>query len=197
MRSDSKELRESVRKAYSQAAARPEEKHPFPVGEAFALSLGYPREVLSKLPSAATGGFAGVSNVSIFAAHHDGATVVDLGCGSGMDAMIAAQRVGQTGRVIGIDFSEEMLERASAAKRALGTEQLTLIRSAAESLPLADGCADCVQVNGIFNLNPFREQIFQELARVLKPGGKVYGAELILRAPLPEELRGGSANWFS
>jgi SAM-dependent methyltransferase len=186
-----------VRVAYSRAASNPGEKHPFPVGEAFALSLGYPREVLDRIPHTAIEGFAGVSNVSVFATLPAGGTVVDLGCGSGLDSLIAAQRVGAEGRVAGIDFSEAMLDRANSSLRELGLANVMFLRSAAEQLPLADACADRVLVNGIFNLNPFRDEIFSELARIVKPGGSVFGAELVLQAPLQETSRAGAANWFS
>ena len=190
-------LRESVREAYSKAASNPGEKHPFPVGEDFALSLGYPREILDTLPRSAIDGFAGVSSVSVFATLPAGSTVVDLGCGSGLDSLIAAQRVGPAGRIAGIDFSEAMLARANSALRELGLPNVMFLQSAAEQLPLADASVDQALVNGIFNLNPFRDQIFHELARVVKPGGSVFGAELILQAPLPETSRAGAANWFS
>ncbi len=123
--------------------------------------------------------------------------MVDLGCGSGLDSLIAAQRLGAKGRVVGIDFSEAMLGRAKSSLRGLGLANAMLLQSAAERLPLADGCADCAIVNGIFNLNPFRDEIFSELARIVKPGGSVFGAELVVREPLPAAASTGAANWFS
>jgi SAM-dependent methyltransferase len=197
MQQDPASLRESVREAYSRAASNPGEKHPFPVGGEFALSLGYSREILDTIPRKAIDGFAGVSNVSVFATLPVGSRVVDLGCGSGLDTLIAAQRVGPAGRIVGIDFSETMLARANSSLRELGSPNVMFLRSAAEQLPLADACVDQVLVNGIFNLNPFRDEIFRELARVVKPGGSVFGAELVLQAPLPEASRAGTANWFS
>ena len=197
MESDPAGLRESVREAYSRAASNPGEKHPFPVGEEFALSLGYPRETLDTIPRKAIERFAGVSNVSVFATLPAGSRVVDLGCGSGLDSLIAAQRVGPTGRIAGIDFSEAMLDRASSSVRELGLANVMFIRSAAENLPLADASVDCALVNGIFNLNPFRSEIFCELARIVRPGGTVFGAELVLHSLLQETSRARTANWFS
>jgi ubiquinone/menaquinone biosynthesis C-methylase UbiE len=179
------------------AASNPGEKHPFPVGEEFACSVGYPRELLGAIPHTASEGFAGVSNVAVFATISTGSTVVDLGCGSGLDSLIAARRVGPEGRVVGIDFSEAMLDRANSAVRELGLANVMFIRSAAEKLPLADTSVDCALVNGVFNLNPFRDEIFRELARIIKPGGTVFGAELVLHSPLQETSRAGAANWFS
>ena len=195
--SDPARLRESVRVAYSRAASNPGEEHPFPVGAEFALSLGYPREILDTMPNTAIGGFTGVSNVSVFATLPAGGTVVDLGCGSELDSLIAAQRVGAEGRVVGIDFSEPMLDRANSSLRELGLANVMFLRSAAEQLPLADACVGQALVNGIFNLNPFRDEIFSELARIVKPGGSVFGAELILHASLQGTSLAGAANWFS
>ena len=90
-----------------------------------------------------------------------------------------------------------MLDRANSSRRELGLANVMFLRSAAERLPLADAGVDQVLVNGIFNLNPFRDEIFGELARIVKPGGSVFGAELVLQAPLPEKARAGAANWFS
>jgi SAM-dependent methyltransferase len=191
------ELREGVRRAYSEAARHPRAEHPFPVGREFAESLGYPRSVLEGLPLAAVEAFSGVSNVGIFAALKPDATVLDLGCGAGLDSLIAAQRVGPGGRVVGIDFSTAMLERAKHAVRSAPVGNTALLRAAAEKLPLADATIDVALVNGIFNLNPARAEIFAELARVVSPGGAVFAAELILKEPLPSEVRQDEASWFS
>jgi arsenite methyltransferase len=167
------------------------------VGREFAESLGYPRSVLEGLPSAAVGAFSGVSNVAIFAALKPDSTVLDLGCGAGLDSLIAAQRVGPGGRVVGIDFSTAMLERAKHAVRYAPVGNTALLRAAAEKLPLANATIDVALVNGIFNLNPARADIFRELARVVRPGGAVYAAELILTEPLPSEVRQDEASWFA
>lgn len=179
------------------AASNPGGRHPFPVGDEFARSLGYPGEILDSIPSASVEGFAGVSNVSVFATLAATSTVVDLGCGSGLDSLIAAERIGVKGRVIGIDFSDAMLTRANSALRQLELGNVLFVKAAAEQLPLADASVDHALVNGIFNLNPFRDEIFRELARIIKPGGSVFGAELVLQAPLQSSSSAGAANWFS
>lgn len=191
------ELRESVRTAYSAAADAPHAQHPFPVGAAFASDLGYPRELLRRLPDEAVDAFAGVSNVSMHAPLREGLVVIDLGCGAGLDSLIAAERVGRTGRVVGIDFSAGMLDRAQRSAKRSGHRQIAFVRASAEQLPLRDSSVDVALVNGIFNLNPFRDQIFRELGRVVRVGGHVSGAELVLGSTLPEHLQSGSANWFS
>jgi SAM-dependent methyltransferase len=190
-------LREGTRKAYSAAAERPLDEHPFPVGVQFAESLGYSHELLSSLPSASIEAFSGVSNVSIFADIPMGCVVLDLGCGAGLDCFYAARRTGTTGRVIGVDFSLSMLLRAQKAATTINTKNVEFYQADGENLPIGKASIDIAIVNGIFNLNPKREAIFHELARVLKSGGKLYAAELILKAPLPPEVRESNTNWFA
>lgn len=191
------QLREGVYQAYSAAAANPQVGHPFPVGRSFAESLGYSADVLAGIPAVAVDAFTGVSNVAIFAEIPLGATVLDLGCGAGLDSLIAARRVGPAGQVIGLDFSPAMLQRARQAAAETGIRQVMFRQSDAEKLDLADDSVDVALINGIFNLNPTREQIFHELARVVRPGGAVYAAELILREPLPPETQASETNWFA
>ena len=119
--------------------------------------------------------------------------VLDLGCGAGLDSVVAAERTGRNGRVIGIDFSAEMLGRACGG----GRSHVQFVRASAEQLPLRDAGLDVALVNGIFNLNPARAEIFRELARVLRPGAQVFGAELALRSELPESMQSSDVNWFS
>ena len=191
------QLREEVRIAYSDAAEKPKDKHPFPVGRDFAESLGYPQDLLDELPAIAVEAFAGVSNVSLFAEIPEGATVLDLGCGAGLDSLIAARRVGENGKVIGVDFSAAMLQRARQAAADAKLNNVTFFQSGAESLPVDDESIDLVLVNGIFNLNPARQAIFLELARVMRKDGEVFAAELILRMPLPAMVRKSKSDWFA
>jgi arsenite methyltransferase len=194
---DNRQLRASVQRAYSLAAEKPRDKHPFPVGRKLAESLGYPRDLLAGLPNVSLDAFSGVSNVSVFAQIPAGAVVLDVGCGSGTDSLIAAQRTGPKGRVIGVDFSHSMLTRARQAIFKLRISNVEFYEVGAENLPVEDETVDVVLANGIFNLNPARDAIFRELARVVKPGGAVYAAELILREPLPPEIRDSESDWFA
>ena len=194
---DSTPLRERVRAAYSMAALHPSEKHVFPVGRAFAESLGYPPELLDLLPPVAVEAFAGVSNVAIFADIPPGSRVLDLGCGAGLDALVAAQRTGCTGTVVGIDFSDSMLDRARHAAMEAGLGNLELRAGDGEDRPLESASVDVVLINGIFNLNPARGAIFEELSRVVRANGRVYAAELVLKESLPEDERHDVSNWFA
>jgi SAM-dependent methyltransferase len=190
-------LRRAVCEAYSNAAITPEAEHPFPVGRAFAESLGYPPEVLQALPSVSVEAFSGVSNVSIYAELPAGSSVLDLGCGGGLDSLIAGRRIGSDGQVVGIDFSEAMLQRAYRAAVQGHVGNVHFCRAAGERLPMRTRAVDVALVNGIFNLNPSRAEIFAELARVVRPGGSVYAAELILTRPLSAEVQASEENWFA
>jgi len=190
-------LRARVNVAYSAAASSPEQKHPFPIGRKLAEDLGYPAEVLDNVPRLSVEAFAGVSTVSLFADLSVGATVLDLGCGAGLDSIVAARRVGPAGQVIGVDFSEAMLARARAAKELANLPHLDFQYGNAEHLPLPSEAIDVALVNGIFNLNPKRNEILSELVRVLRPRGRAYVAELILTNPLPEGDRTSESNWFA
>ena len=190
-------LRTKVNEVYSAVAEKPADKHPLPVGRKLAENLGYPSELLDTLPQASTEAFAGVSNVSLFAELPLGAKVLDLGCGAGMDSIIAARRVGPMGQLIGIDFSHTMLERADRAKQSENLPRLLFQHGDAEKIPLLDSSVDIALVNGIFNLNPKRKEIFSELARVVRPGGSVYAAELILAKPLSNTESADEKNWFA
>lgn len=176
------EIAGKVREIYSAAAAQPGAKYPFPVGASFAESLGYARPLLDAHPCAAEA-FSGVACIPAFAELDQASMVLDAGCGAGLDSIAAKPRVR---RVFGVDFSPEMLDRAS--------KSAPVVRANAEELPFAPGTFDAVLANGIFNLNPGRASIMAELARVLKPGGKLWGAELILTGPQPEATLD---NWFA
>jgi arsenite methyltransferase len=189
-------LRYEVWGEYSSVALQPRGKHPFPVGREFARSLGYPDELLATLPPVCVDAFAGVSNVSIFAGIPEDSTVLDLGCGAGMDSLIAAQRTGSDGSVIGIDFSEAMLDRAREGQEIARKGNTLFCRADAEHLPLPDDSIDVALVNGIFNLNPARDVIFRELSRIVRDSGAVYAAELIISQSLPVEERNQN-NWFA
>jgi SAM-dependent methyltransferase len=190
-------LREGVWQAYSAVGEHPDGDHPFAVGQSFAEGLGYPPEILKRLPAPSVEAFTGVSNVSLFAELPPGAHVLDLGCGAGLDTLIAADRVGQAGRVTGVDFSASMLARTRRSAEVSGRGNIRLAQAAAERLPLSDATVDVALVNGIFNLNPQRARIFAELGRVVRQGGTVYAAELILREPAPAAVPDNLDDWFS
>lgn len=183
-----------VAQTYSKIALAPAEDAPFPLGRELAENVGYPSSLLDLLPLDSVEAFCGVSNVSLFAEIGQQDVVLDLGCGAGLDTLVAAQRSKQ---VIGVDFSEAMLERAGRALSLSDSGQsVRLIQAPAHQLPLPDSSVDVVLVNGIFNLNPQRSAIMREIRRVLRPGGSAFVAELVLREPLPPAQL-DSAHWLA
>jgi len=189
-------LRARVRAAYGAAAAQPGGPHAFPVGRAFAEGVGYPPDLLDALPCAAVEAFTGAACLAGAARVPEGAVVLDLGCGAGLDSILAARSAGPRGRVLGVDFSPEMLARARRAAREAGAGGIGFLRADAEALPLRDGAADVALANGLLNLNPLRSEILREAARVLRPGGSLFLAELVLQGPLPPEESAGEESWF-
>jgi len=193
----SRPLRDAVKDAYSAAAEHPDDTHAFPVGRRFAESVGYPAHLLDSLPRCAVDAFAGVSNVAVFADIPEGAAVLDLGCGAGLDTLIASRRAGRAGKITSVDFSATMLDRAKRAAKEANAPNIEFHLADGESLPLETASIDAALVNGIFNLNPARDAIFRELARVMRPGGRAWVAELILREPLSENIKASPTNWFA
>lgn len=190
------QLKEGVKRAYSLVAEMPGAKHPFPAGRAFAENAGYPAALLDTMPAAAVESFTGASNVSVFAEIPSGSLVLDLGCGAGLDSIIACKKTGPDGKVICLDFSQEMLSKARSSADAAGSRNMEFHLADAEEIPLPDSSIDIALANGIFNLNPDREKVFAELYRVIKPGGSVYASELVYREPQQEKTSCSINDWF-
>ena len=159
----------------------------FPIGPDSAKAVGYPEEMVDSFPPEVTEAFAGVGNPFSLGSIQPGETVLDVGCGSGLDALIAAQLVGPTGCVIGFDMVPEMIQKARTNVEAQGAKQVLVFRGLAEDLPLADGLCDVVISNGVINLLPHKTRLLSEIHRVLKPGGRLMVADMILLKPLPPE----------
>jgi cyclopropane fatty-acyl-phospholipid synthase-like methyltransferase len=188
------ELRERVRRTYGRIAEAPAGEHPFAVGRGLAERAGYPAAWLDAAPRIAVEAFAGVSCLPCFAEIGPGARVLDAGCGVGLDLVLVAPRAE---RVVGVDFSREMVERARTTITAAGASNVELALADAETMAERVGPVDVALVNGIFNLNPRRSEIFRELAAAVRPGGAVYAAELVLKGPLPAGVEATEADWFA
>lgn len=152
---------------------------------AVAEAFGYTPEELASIPAEANMGLS-CGNPTAFASLRPGETVVDLGCGGGLDVFLAAERVGPTGRAIGIDMTPEMLERAR--RNAAGRSNVEFHHATIDQLPLADESVDCVISNCVINLAPDKQAVFREIVRVLKPGGRLAVSDIALRQPLPSEI---------
>jgi len=147
------------------------------------------------LPEDCTASFAGIGNPLAIGPIHDGETVVDIGCGAGMDLLLAARRVGPKGRAIGVDMTDAMVERARKSSAASGKEQIEVRKGDATSLPLADETIDVVISNGVLNLVPEKELAFAEIVRVLKSGGRLHLADIALDMELSDGVRRNVDLW--
>ena len=191
------EIRRLVRDKYSEVAASPKSKYKFRVGRDYALDLGYPREEVATLPVTGTEAFTGVSPfLSRFGELTSGEVILELGCGGGLDTTLVAKRLTPGGKVIGLDLSFAMLQRATRSLDTRENSQVSFNQGLAEEIPLRDHSVDWVISNGIFNLSPEKERILAEIHRVLKPKGHVLCSEIVLNEePSPEE-RLNEDDWF-
>jgi len=163
-------IRASIKERYANLARSPESEQGFPVGPESAKSLGYPAAEIDGLPNSVTESFAGVGNPFSLAELHAGETVLDLGSGAGLDSILAARKVGPSGKVIGVDFSPEMIEKATRNAQALGLPNVVFHHGNLESLPLGSTTVDVAVSNGVFNLCLDKPKVVGEVFRVLRAG---------------------------
>jgi arsenite methyltransferase len=188
-------LREEIRRTYTDVSTDQEQEFIFPTGRAWAQELGYPEPELSRVPDATVDSFAGVANHWLLGDIEPGSVVLDLGCGAGTDLLIAAQMVGPDGRVIGVDMTSAMLDRAAASARAMALEDVELHESLIEALPLEDASVDVVISNGVIDLVPDKDAVFAEIDRVLRPGGRLQLADVIIHTEVSEDARARIDLW--
>jgi SAM-dependent methyltransferase len=182
-------LRSEIEKTYTDVSTDPAKDFIFPTGRAWAEELGYPQPELSRVPQATVESFAGVANPFALGRLEEGAGVLDLGCGAGTDLLIAAQMVGPEGSVTGVDMTPSMLDRARASAAEMGIANLELHQSLIESLPLEDASVDMVISNGVIDLVPDKDAVFAEIDRVLRPGGRLQMADVVIHTEVSEDAR--------
>jgi SAM-dependent methyltransferase len=188
-------LRAEISSIYGRVAVGPDGEFHFHRGPAYAAEfLGYDAE-LAALPPDCTASFAGVGNPLAIGPIHDGETVLDIGCGAGMDLLLAARRTGPKGHAIGVDMTDAMVERARQSAAAAGLYHAEVWKGDATALPVADSGIDVVNSNGVLNLVPEKERGFAEIVRVLKPGGRLHLADIALGVELPEDARRNIDLW--
>jgi arsenite methyltransferase len=188
-------LREEIRKTYTDVSTDQEQEFIFPTGRSWAVELGYPELELSRVPDSVVESFAGVANHWILGRADAGAVVLDLGCGAGTDLLIAAQMTGPDGRAIGVDMTAAMLDRARASAVAMGLANVEVHESLIESLPVADASIDLVISNGVIDLVPDKDAVFDEIDRVLRPGGRLQIADVVIHKEVSEDARKNIDLW--
>jgi arsenite methyltransferase len=187
---DPEALRDEVRSKYREVALAPQATFHFHTGRLLAARLGYEKSAIEAMPDRAVESFAGVGNPFSLRRLQPGERVVDVGSGAGFDSFVAAGQVGSSGQVIGVDMTPEMLEKSRATAAMLGVENVEFRAGLAERLPVEDGWADVVISNGVFNLCADKRGVFEEIRRVLRPGGWFQFADIANgRAVPPEALR--------
>lgn len=182
-------LRSEIQRTYADVSTQPDQEFIFPTGRAWALDLGYPQDLLSRVPEASCESFAGVANPFSMGALQPGEDVLDVGSGAGMDSLVAAQMVGPTGSVTGIDMTPEMVAKARGSVAEMGLGNVTIVESSAEHLPFDEASFDVVISNGVIDLIPDKDAVFSEITRVLRPGGRIQLADVTIQNPVSEESK--------
>jgi SAM-dependent methyltransferase len=188
-------LRLAIQEEYTAVACTPEQGFHFHTGRSHALRLGYDEEWLVGIPEGAVESFAGTGNPFSLGELHSGEQVVDVGCGAGIDSLIASRMVGSSGSVVGVDMTEAMLDKAREGAAAMGQTNAHFRQGYGEELPVPDGWADVIISNGVVNLMPDKRQAFAELNRVLKPGGRLQIADILVQKPVSEGAKQNIDLW--
>jgi arsenite methyltransferase len=187
-------LKSEIKKTYASVSDEPEKDFIFPTGRAWAEDLGYPDE-LGNVPDASAESFAGVANPWVMGRLSRGERVLDLGSGAGTDSLIAVQMVGEQGHVTGVDMTPEMLAKARASAAEMGARNVEFVEAEAERLPFPDASFDVVISNGVIDLIPDKDAVFDELHRVLAPGGRIQVADVTIQNPVSAEGRRNIDLW--
>jgi SAM-dependent methyltransferase len=192
---DRKKITEGIRGKYAKVAANTKGLFSYPTGRTGLEALKYDSDILQALPESALESFCGVGNPFPLGEIGEGESVLDIGCGGGVDAMIAATMTGPTGRVVGIDMSSEMLERARKNLSLTHLKNVSFQESSAEDLPFPDQFFDVVISSGVFNLIPDKLKALREVFRVMKPNGRLMMADQVLTGHLSEDVKARVDNW--
>lgn len=188
-------LRKAIQVEYSEVALRPEQGFHFHTGRPLARILGYRDEWLEGVPEPSVESFAGTGNPFSLGALRPGERVVDVGSGAGLDSLVAARMVAPSGMVVGVDMTPAMLDKARAAALESGLANVEFRQGYMEAMPVEDKWADAVISNGVLNLAPDKSAALSEMARVLKPGGRLQIADILVQRAVPDSARRDISLW--
>ena len=188
-------LRAAIRTEYAAVAEHPDQGFHFHTGAHLAAILGYPEQWIVALPPSAVESMAGTGNPFALGELRPGEHVVDCGSGAGADSLIAARLVAPNGRVIGVDMTPEMLAKARANAELVDLRNVEFREGIIEALPVPDGWADVVISNGVLNLVPDKTMALAEIFRVLRPGGRIQLADIVLDRPVPGGSKSDVSLW--
>ncbi|MCB2186206.1 MAG: methyltransferase domain-containing protein [Deltaproteobacteria bacterium] len=193
---DREVIRQGIEGKYAQVAQGPAGHFAYPTGRPGLEGQGYSPELLAFLPPTVAGSYCGVGNPFALGPVEPGEEVLDVGCGAGVDTILAAHMAGPAGRAVGLDLSPDMLAAAQANARAVGLANVGFQRAGADDLPFPDASFDLVISNGVFNLTADKARALAEVFRVLKPGGRLQIADQVARGPVEKSLKERVATWF-
>lgn len=192
---DKQKVEKAVQHMYEEVADCPNKEFHFPTGRNSCLNLGYPEKELNMIPASAIEPFAGVGYPFLADVIKRGDTVVDIGSGSGVDVLIAGIKTGPEGEVIGIDITPAMIQKARENIEKVGAGHIRIIEGQAVKIPLDDVSADVVTSNGVINLVPDKEKAFEEIYRILKPGGYIQISDIVLSKPVSSTSKSNAQLW--
>ena len=194
-RVDRDQLRLQIQSKYSDVATEPEMGFHFHTGYPLTRMLGYSQDDIAAIPEETVASFAGTGNPFLLGRLNPGEVVLDLGCGAGLDTLIAARQVGSAGHVHAVDMTESMLARTAASAREMGLENVTSRFGYAEQIPLEAESVDVVISNGVINLTPDKEAVIREIWRVLRPGGRMQVADIVVHKEVDQSAKDDIDLW--
>jgi len=195
-RDDLDKIEASIRQKYFEVAKTPEGKFQYPTGRKGLEALNYDKTLIDNLPDDVASSYCGVGNPFSLGKINEGSKVLDVGCGAGVDTILAGMMVGPNGSAVGVDMVPEMIARAESNLKITGIVNVSFQNTAAENLPFPDDTFDVVISNGVINLIPDKEAVLAEIHRVLKPGGRLMVADQIAVGSVQKDIKARLANWF-
>ena len=195
-RDDLEKIEASIRQKYFEVAKSPEGKFQYPTGRKGLEALNYDKTLIDKLPDDVASSYCGVGNPFSLGKIIEGSRVLDVGCGTGVDTILAGMMVGPNGSAVGVDMVPEMIARAESNLKMTGMDTVSFQTTAGENLPFPDDTFDVVISNGVINLIPDKEGALTEILRVLKPGGRLMVADQIAVASVQKDIQARVASWF-